>query len=144
MLRAAGGSAYHIAEHLEFGEWYSARLLPLLTTAAHQQTDQGATGPTPAAAKLQQPEERVLRRRTVWLLGQWCSAGELPRATRPSLYAALLPLLGDADLAMALTAAQTLCELMNDFGFVAAEFAEFTTPVLERVLSLLQRTTQVT
>ena len=45
---------------------------------------------------------------------------------------------------MALTAAQTLCELMNDFGFVAAEFAEFTTPVLERVLSLLQRTTQVT
>ena len=48
-------------------------------------------------------EHAMLRRRTVWLLGKWCGAGALPTAARPSLYGALVALLREDSLALALT-----------------------------------------
>ena len=80
------------------------------------------------------------RRRTVWLLGKWCGAGALPTAARPSLYGALVALLREDSLALALTAAQTLVDLIEDFGFEMASFAPYAPEMLGAVLSLLERT----
>jgi hypothetical protein len=125
VLRVAGITAFHIAEHIDFETWYNERLLPLLSSIS-------ADG----------PEHRAVRRRVVWFLGQWCTAGALPSQARPSLYAALIPLLADKDVAIALTAAQTLCDVIDDVGFDPASFAEFASPVLDHVLTLLDRTSQ--
>ena len=72
---------------------YTTTLLPLMTS--------GAGGGGESAESSQ--EHAMLRRRTVWLLGKWCGAGALPTAARPSLYGALVALLREDSLALALT-----------------------------------------
>ena len=124
-LHLVGSTAYHLAEHLNFETWYTATLLPMVVNGSGEE---GAA------------ENATLRRRIVWLLGKWCSAGALPTAARPSLYSALVGLLAEQDLALALTSAQTLNELINDFGFEIGPFAVYAPQMLTQVLGLLERT----
>lgn len=130
-LHLAGCSAYHVAEHLHFETWYTATLLPMVVHGS---------GGSSGADSTDTAETAVLRRRIVWMLGKWCGAGALPTEARPSLYSALVGLLAEEDLALALTSAQTLNELINDFGFEMAPFAVYAPQLLTQVLSLLERT----
>lgn len=127
-LHLAGSSAYHVAEHLNFESWYTATLLPLVVNGSGE--GEGAA------------ENAVLRRRIVWLLGKWCRAGALPTAARPSLYSALVGLLAEQDLALALTSAQTLIDLIDDFGFEMGPFAVYAPQMLTQILGLLERTNE--
>ena len=130
-LHLAGSSAYHVAEHLDFETWYTATLMPIVVHGS---------GSSSGADIADTAETAVLRRRIVWLLGKWCGAGALPTEARPSLYSALVGLLSEEDLALALTSAQTLNELINDFGFEMAPFAAYAPQMLTQVLRLLERT----
>ena len=64
----------------------------------------------------------------------------MPTAARPSLYSALVGLLAEQDLALALTSAQTLIDLIDDFGFEMGPFAVYAPQMLTQVLGLLERT----
>ena len=76
---------------------------------------------------------RVIRRRVVWLIGQWTGV-KLSSELRPALYAATLPLLqGDEDMAVRLTASNTLKHAIDDFEFNTDQFL----PFLEHSFSLL-------
>ena len=130
-LHLAGSSAYHVAEHLDFETWYTATLMPMVVHGS---------GGNSGADSADTAETAVLRRRIVWLLGKWCGAGALPTEARPSLYSALVGLLSEEDVALALTSAQTLNELINDFGFEMAPFAAYAPQLLTQVLRLLERT----
>jgi hypothetical protein len=76
---------------------------------------------------------RIIRRRVLWLIGQWTSV-KLSSELRPALYSATLPLLqGDEDMAVRLTASNTLKHAIDDFEFNTDQFL----PFLESSFSLL-------
>lgn len=76
---------------------------------------------------------RVIRRRVVWLIGQWTGV-KLSSELRPALYAVTLPLLqGDEDMAVRLTASNTLKLAVDDFEFNTDQFL----PFLETSFALL-------
>jgi hypothetical protein len=120
----AGNSAYHVAELFDFPQWYSARLLPLL------------------AAGTRQPEQKLLVRRILWMLGEWCDSGALTPELRQSMYAVLLQHVADADLVIGLTALATIRVLVDDCEFDPESFGVFVEPLLAGIFKLLQVTTQ--
>jgi hypothetical protein len=76
---------------------------------------------------------RIIRRRVLWLIGQWTSV-KLSSELRPALYSVTLPLLqGDEDMAVRLTASNTLKHAIDDFEFNTDQFL----PFLETSFSLL-------
>eukprot|EP00897_Mesotaenium_endlicherianum_P007868 jgi/Mesen1/7109/ME000369S06434 len=85
------------------------------------------------------PNNRILRRRVAWLLGQWVN--KIKDDMRRPVYQALISLLADGDLAIQLAACRSLHTLMDDVHFYADEFGEFVAPCLERLFLFMQRAT---
>lgn len=73
-----------------------------------------------------------------WLLGQWTGV-KLSCELRPSLYAAMLPLLQpDEDTAVRLTACSTIKSAVDDFEFNTEQFVEYLDPLFGLLFALLK------
>ncbi|KAG8325011.1 Importin-11 [Homalodisca vitripennis] len=73
-----------------------------------------------------------------WLLGQWTGV-KLSCELRPTLYAAMLPLLQpQEDIAVRLTACSTIKNAVDDFEFNTEQFLEYLDPLFGLLFSLLK------
>lgn len=88
--------------------------------------------------KIRTGNYRVIRRRVVWLLGQWTGV-KLSSALRPALYAAMLPLLQPhEDMVVRLTACNTIKMVVDDFEFNTEQFLDYLEPSFGLLFLLLK------
>ncbi|XP_061409413.1 importin-11 [Lethenteron reissneri] len=112
VYNAVGLAAYELFDTVDFDEWFRNQLVVEL--------------------QVKDSRYRLIRRRVIWLVGQWVAV-KFKQELRPVLYQALLSLLQDADLVVRLAAATTLKLSVDDFDFKTEQF----TPYLESIFSLL-------
>ncbi|PSN49429.1 Importin-11 [Blattella germanica] len=118
VYNAVGLAAFDLYDEVNFDQWFSTTLTQEL--------------------KMKGDNYRVIRRRVVWLIGQWTGV-KLSPELRPSLYAVTLPLLqGDEDMAVRLTASNTLKLAIDDFEFNTDQFLPFLEPSFSLLFSLLK------
>ena len=90
--------------------------------------------------EVQEPNYRIVRRRVVWLIGQW-SGVKLSPELRPKLYEILLPLLEKnrgEDLVVRLAAAKALKVIIDDFEFSSEELQPFLPTAFNHLFFLLK------
>jgi hypothetical protein len=81
---------------------------------------------------------RVLRKRLIWLIGQWTGV-KFSKSLRPMVYEACLEMMQPTeDLVVRLTASKTLKTLLDDFDFSAEQFLEFLEPSFTLLFYLLK------
>lgn len=81
---------------------------------------------------------RIIRKRIIWLIGQWTGV-KFSKSLRPEVYRACLDLLHPSeDLVVRLTASKTLKNMMDDFEFDAEQFLEFLEPAIALLFTLLK------
>lgn len=74
----------------------------------------------------------------IWLIGQWLGVRFSPDL-RPTLYATILPLLqANEDMAVRLTASNTLKLAIDDFEFISEQFLPFLEPSFSLLFALLK------
>ncbi|XP_060607409.1 importin-11-like isoform X2 [Ruditapes philippinarum] len=113
VYNAVGLAAFDLFDDIEFDQWFSSHLLQEL--------------------KISHVNYRIIRRRVIWLCGQWVGV-KLSSSLRPALYEAICPLLQPSeDLVVRLEAANTLKLAVDDFEFKVDQFL----PFLEVIFSLL-------
>ncbi|XP_043919759.1 importin-11 [Protopterus annectens] len=112
VYNAVGLAAYDLFDSVDFNQWFENQLL----------------------AELQVAHDRykLIRRRVIWLIGQWTSV-KFRSDLRPLLYEAILNLLQDQDLVVRIETATTLKLAVDDFEFSTEQFL----PYLESIFSLL-------
>lgn len=87
---------------------------------------------------IKEPNYRIVRRRVVWLIGQW-SGVKLSPELRPKLYEILLPLLERSeDLVVRLAAAKALKVVIDDFEFSSDELQPFLPTAFNHLFFLLK------
>lgn len=105
VYNAAGLTAFDLFDEIDFDRWLVSGLEPELA--------------------IKDSNYRIIRRRAVWLLGQW-SGVKLSPQLRPKLYQIIIPLLhGQEDLVVRITAAKSLKVVIDDFEFCSEEFEPF-------------------
>ncbi|XP_019623720.1 PREDICTED: importin-11-like [Branchiostoma belcheri] len=110
---ALGLASYELYDVVDFDQWFQNQLLVEL--------------------QCKHPRYKIIRRRVIWLIGQWIGV-KFSVDLRPMMYEAILPLLGtEEDLVVRITAANTLRIAVDDFEFKTEQFL----PYLERNFSLL-------
>ncbi|XP_070791965.1 importin-11 [Pituophis catenifer annectens] len=112
VYNAVGLAAYELFDSVDFDQWFKTQLL----------------------AELQVIHNRYkpIRRRVIWLIGQWISVKFKPDL-RPMLYEAICNLLQDEDLVVRIETATTLKLAVDDFEFRTDQFL----PYLESMFTLL-------
>ncbi|XP_062984095.1 importin-11 [Elgaria multicarinata webbii] len=112
VYNAVGLAAYELFDSVDFDHWFKNQLL----------------------AELQVTHNRYkpIRRRVIWLIGQWISV-KFKSDLRPMLYEAICNLLQDQDLVVRIETATTLKLTVDDFEFRTDQFL----PYLESVFTLL-------
>jgi len=84
---------------------------------------------------------RIVRRRTIWLIGRW-SGVKLSPENRPLIYQLLLPALQpeqEPDLVVRLTAAKALKIVIDDFEFCTEEVRPHLQVIFQSLFQLLQQ-----
>ncbi|XP_005106630.1 importin-11 isoform X1 [Aplysia californica] len=110
---AVGLASFDLFDEIDFDSWFTSHLLQEL--------------------QVKHKSYRVIRKRVVWLMGQWVGV-KMSVSLRPVLYQAVLGLLDlNEDLAVRLEAAQTLKTAVDDFEFNTEQLL----PYIESVISLL-------
>ncbi|KDR15146.1 importin-11 [Zootermopsis nevadensis] len=118
VYNAVGLAAFDLYDEVNFDQWFSTTLTQELNVKGDNY--------------------RVIRRRVVWLIGQWTGV-KLSPELRPALYAGTLPLLqGDEDMAVRLTASNTLKLAIDDFEFNTDQFLPFLEPSFALLFTLLK------
>ncbi|XP_053557296.1 importin-11 [Bombina bombina] len=117
VYNAVGLAAYELFDSVDFDEWFKSQLLGEL--------------------RVNHNWYKPLRRRVIWLIGQWVPVKFKPDS-RPLLYEAILTLLQDQDLVVRIETATTLKLTVDDFEFRTEQFL----PYLESIFSLLFRLLQ--
>eukprot|EP00058_Branchiostoma_floridae_P024325 XP_002609815.1 hypothetical protein BRAFLDRAFT_114481 [Branchiostoma floridae] len=125
VYNALGLASYELYDVVDFDQWFQNQLLGEL--------------------QCKHPRYKLIRRRVIWLIGQWIGV-KFSVDLRPMMYEAILPLLGtEEDLVVRITAANTLridilhnvsltvFPPVDDFEFKSEQFL----PYLERSFSLL-------
>ncbi|XP_078607197.1 importin-11-like isoform X1 [Branchiostoma floridae x Branchiostoma japonicum] len=113
VYNALGLASYELYDVVDFDQWFQNQLLGEL--------------------QCKHPRYKLIRRRVIWLIGQWIGV-KFSVDLRPMMYEAILPLLGtEEDLVVRITAANTLRIAVDDFEFKSEQFL----PYLERSFSLL-------
>lgn len=113
IYNAVGLTAFHLFDDVDFDTWFTSQLVYEL--------------------KIQGSNFRVLRKRIIWMVGQW-SGVKFSKAFRPMVYEACLELLQPSeDIVVRLTASKTLKTILDDFDFCAEQFLDF----LDSAFSLL-------
>ncbi|XP_054842546.1 importin-11 isoform X1 [Eublepharis macularius] len=112
VYNAVGLAAYELFDSVDFDQWFKTQLL----------------------AELQVTHNRYkpIRRRVIWLIGQWISV-KFKSDLRPMLYEAICNLLQDQDLVVRIETATTLKLTVDDFEFRTDQFL----PYLESMFTLL-------
>ncbi|XP_074651521.1 importin-11-like [Tubulanus polymorphus] len=113
VYNAVGLASYDLFDEINFDEWFTSKLIPELHQAG--------------------PMNRLIRRRVIWLIGEWINVKLAPNL-RPLLYENILELLKDGeDRVVHIQAANTLRLAIDDFEFSIDSFL----PYLESSFSLL-------
>nr|XP_033786299.1 importin-11 isoform X1 [Geotrypetes seraphini] len=112
VYNAVGLAAYELFDNVDFDEWFKKQLL--------------------AELQISHNGYKAIRRRVIWLIGQWISV-KFKSDLRPLLYEAILNLLQDHDLVVRIESATTLKLTVDDFEFRTEQFL----PYLESTFSLL-------
>ncbi|XP_058025660.1 importin-11 isoform X4 [Ahaetulla prasina] len=112
VYNAVGLAAYELFDSVDFDQWFKTQLL--------------------AELQVIQNRYKPIRRRVIWLIGQWISVKFKPDL-RPMLYEAICNLLQDEDLVVRIETATTLKLAVDDFEFRTDQFL----PYLESMFTLL-------
>ena len=118
VYNAVGLAAFDLYEEIDFDQWLLSGL----------------------EAELAQKNSnyRIIRRRVVWLIGQW-SGVKLSPDLRPKLYQLLLPLLqSNEDLVVRIGTAKSLKVVIDDFEFSCEELEPFLGIAFGQLFSLLK------
>ncbi|SCV68568.1 BQ2448_689 [Microbotryum intermedium] len=119
---ALGHSPADLKESIDFEHWLTTTLIP--------------------EARGTLPNERIIRRRIAWLVGNWVGE-DLNPATRSQIYGLLVHLLGrnaSTDQAIRLTAATSLAKC-DTWDFDQQSFLPFLPSAIEEVVQLLGEVT---
>lgn len=118
IYNAVGLTAFHLFDDVEFDTWFTDQLVHEL--------------------KIQGGNFRVLRKRIIWMAGQWTGV-KFSKELRPLVYEACLELMQPTeDMVIRLTAAKTLKQVLEDFDFCAEQFLEFLEPSFTLLFHLLK------
>ncbi|KAJ7335927.1 hypothetical protein JRQ81_013868 [Phrynocephalus forsythii] len=112
VYNAVGLAAYELFDSVDFDQWFKNQLL--------------------AELKVTHDRYKPIRRRVIWLIGQWISV-KFKSDMRPMLYEAICSLLQDQDLVVRIETATTLKLTVDDFEFRTDQFI----PYLETMFTLL-------
>ncbi|XP_033020567.1 importin-11 isoform X1 [Lacerta agilis] len=112
VYNAVGLAAYELFDSVDFDQWFRNQLL--------------------AELQITHNRYKPIRRRVIWLIGQWISV-KFKSDLRPMLYEAICNLLQDQDLVVRIETATTLKLTVDDFEFRTDQFL----PYLESVFTLL-------
>ncbi|EHB01123.1 Importin-11 [Heterocephalus glaber] len=118
VYNAVGLAAYELFDSVDFDQWFKNQLLPELQVIHNRQY-------------------KPLRRRVIWLIGQWISV-KFKSDLRPMLYEAICNLLQDQDLVYALTAFLPV----DDFEFRTDQFLPYLETMFTLLFQLLQQVTE--
>ncbi|XP_071587672.1 importin-11 isoform X3 [Heliangelus exortis] len=121
VYNAVGLAAYELFDSVDFDQWFKNQLL----------------------AELQVSHNRYkpIRRRVIWLIGQWISV-KFKSDLRPMLYEAIRNLLQDQDLVVRIETARTLKLTVDDFEFRSDQFLPFLESMFTLLFQLLQEVNQ--
>ncbi|KAM9263124.1 importin-11 isoform 3-T4 [Morus bassanus] len=121
VYNAVGLAAYELFDSVDFDQWFKSQLL----------------------AELQVSHDRYkpIRRRVIWLIGQWISV-KFQSDLRPMLYEAIRNLLQDQDLVVRIETATTLKLTVDDFEFTTDQFLPYLESMFTLLFELLQEVTQ--
>ncbi|XP_008934683.1 PREDICTED: importin-11, partial [Merops nubicus] len=121
VYNAVGLAAYELFDSVDFDHWFKNQLL----------------------AELQVSHDRYkpIRRRVIWLIGQWISV-KFNADLRPVLYEAICNLLQDQDLVVRIETATTLKLTVDDFEFSTDQFLPYLESIFTLLFQLLQEVTQ--
>ncbi|KAM6034615.1 importin-11 isoform 1-T1 [Chlamydotis macqueenii] len=121
VYNAIGLAAYELFDSVDFDQWFKNHLL----------------------AELQVSHDRYkpIRRRVIWLVGQWISV-KFKSDLRPMLYEAIRNLLQDQDLVVRIETATTLKLTVDDFEFRTDQFLPHLESMFTLLFQLLQEVTQ--
>ncbi|XP_060679699.1 importin-11 [Hemiscyllium ocellatum] len=112
VYNAIGLAAYELFDSVDFDQWFKNHLL--------------------AELQVTHIRYKLIRRRVIWLIGQWISV-KFKSELRPLLYEAILNLMQDQDRVVRIETATTLKLAVDDFEFRTEQFV----PYLENIFSLL-------
>ncbi|NXO57949.1 IPO11 protein, partial [Aramus guarauna] len=120
VYNAVGLAAYELFDSVDFDQWFKNQLL----------------------AELQVSHNRYkpIRRRVIWLIGQWISV-KFKSDLRPMLYEAIRNLLQDQDLVSVLFFLNG-CLPVDDFEFSTDQFLPYLESMFTLLFQLLQEVTQ--
>ncbi|OCT57335.1 hypothetical protein XELAEV_18003640mg [Xenopus laevis] len=121
VYNAVGLASYELFDCIDFDEWFQSQLLGELGVAHDRY--------------------KLLRRRVIWLIGQWVSV-KFKADLRPLLYEAILSLLQDPDLVVRVEAATTLKLTVDDFEFRTEQFLPYLETTFSLLFQLLQQVTE--
>uniref|UniRef100_A0A8D2PAF3 Importin-11 n=1 Tax=Zosterops lateralis melanops TaxID=1220523 RepID=A0A8D2PAF3_ZOSLA len=109
VYNAVGLAAYELFDSVDFDQWFKNQLL--------------------AELQVSHDSYKPIRRRVIWLIGQWISV-KFKSDLRPVLYEAIRNLLQDRDL------------VVNDFEFRTDQFLPYLESMFTLLFQLLQEVTQ--
>uniref|UniRef100_A0A671SWT0 Importin-11 n=1 Tax=Sinocyclocheilus anshuiensis TaxID=1608454 RepID=A0A671SWT0_9TELE len=110
VYNAVGLAAYELFDNVDFDQWFKNQLLGELQVSHNRY--------------------KLIRRRVIWLIGQWISVKFKPEL-RPLLYEVILSLMQDPDLVVRIETATTL-----KLDILSSETEQFL-PYLESIFGLL-------
>ncbi|XP_071542766.1 importin-11-like [Panulirus ornatus] len=118
VYNAVGLAAFELFDDIDFDQWFTSSLINEL--------------------KVKDSNYRIIRRRVIWLIGQWTSVKFSPEH-RPTLYEACIHLLApEEDFVVRLSAAMTLKHSVNDFEFDPEQFMPYLSTIFGLLFSLLK------
>ncbi|XP_051847139.1 importin-11 isoform X2 [Antechinus flavipes] len=121
VYNAVGLAAYELFDSVDFDQWFKNQLLPEL--------------------RVSHDRYKPLRRRVIWLIGQWVSV-KFKSDLRPMLYEAICNLLQDQDLVVRIETATTLKLTVDDFEFRTDQFLPYLETMFTLLFQLLQQVTE--
>ncbi|KAM4870330.1 importin-11 isoform X1 [Urocitellus parryii] len=121
VYNAVGLAAYELFDSVDFDQWFKNQLLPELQVIHNRY--------------------KPLRRRVIWLIGQWISV-KFKSDLRPMLYEAICNLLQDQDLVVRIETATTLKLTVDDFEFRTDQFLPYLETMFTLLFQLLQQVTE--
>uniref|UniRef100_A0A673H6J0 Importin-11 n=1 Tax=Sinocyclocheilus rhinocerous TaxID=307959 RepID=A0A673H6J0_9TELE len=110
VYNAVGLAAYELFDNVDFDQWFKNQLLGELQVSHNRY--------------------KLIRRRVIWLIGQWISVKFKPEL-RPLLYEVILSLMQDPDLVVTLP--------VDDFEFRTEQFLPYLESIFGLLFQLLQQ-----
>lgn len=118
VYNAVGLAAYELFDNVDFDQWFKNQLLGEL--------------------QVNHNRYKLIRRRVIWLIGQWISVKFKPEL-RPLLYEVILSLMQDPDLVVRIETATTLKLAVDDFEFRTEQFLPYLESIFGLLFQLLQQ-----